>query len=230
MTPHPCEGRSPRPRRLATAALCLALLGGLAALLETGLVTPVDLAVNAALAPWRLPWLLVVFAWITALGTGAALVGVALTATAFLWSGGRAGLVVPLWTAFLGAEATTWTVKFLVERPRPAVLPGVTAALSPSFPSAHATAATAVIGFTSYVVTRSLPRRQDRAGVGLLAAALVALIVWSRLYLGLHYLTDVLAGCLSGGAWLLIGIASARSVTPQQRTSSVVQPVSEERP
>lgn len=195
--------------RLVAAALCLALVGALAAALAAGLAAPLDAAVNAGLAPYRIPWLLAVFVWITTLGTGAALTEVAVTATAFLWAGGRASLIGPFWATFLGAEATTWAVKYIVARPRPAFLPGVATALSPSFPSAHATATMAVIGFTAYAVARGLPGRPLRVRVGLCAGAAIALIGFSRLYLSLHYLSDVASGFLVGGAWLLIGTAIA---------------------
>ena len=139
--------------------------------------------------------------WITQMGTGAAGCAVVLAATALLWSAGRASLVPPMWTVFLGAEATTWAVKFLSGRARPTFIEAM-AEVSPSFPSAHATTAVAVYGFVAIAALRGLPgpgRRVIAAG----ALVLALLIGASRLVLSVHYLTDVLGGYLVALAWLL---------------------------
>ena len=81
--------------------------------------------------------------WVTGMGTGAAGCAVALSATALLWSSGRAGLVAPLWITFLGAEATAWAVKFLSGRPRPTFIEAV-AEVSPILPNTMACTLTAV--------------------------------------------------------------------------------------
>lgn len=132
---------------------------------------------------------------------------VAVTATGFLWAN-RAGMVIPpLWIAFSGAEATVWTLKYLVERTRPLFLDGVASAVSPSFPSAHATGAAAVLGFVAYAVGRDRPSRREHVEIAFWTAILVALIGFSRVFLGVHFATNVIGGFLVGSAWLAIGIA-----------------------
>ena len=111
--------------------------------------------------------------------------------------------------AWLGAEATVWSLKFAVGRARPVFLDVATAA-SPSFPSGHAALSLAVYGFLAWAVARHLARRRDRRAVAGAAAAIIAAIAFSRLYLGVHYGSDVLAGLLIGGFWLLMGAARAR--------------------
>ncbi|MCK8785998.1 phosphatase PAP2 family protein [Roseomonas sp. NAR14] len=195
---------------LALAALYLAaLFGGLVeAVREADSVHRLDVRLNLALGAVRAPWLLAGMAWLTTLGTGAALAGIAVTATGFLWAGGRARLVPALWLTLLGAQATTWIGKFAVGRTRPDFLADVTAA-SPSFPSAHATGAMAVLGFVAYAVARDLPGRRRRFELGFWTAALIGLIGLSRMLLSVHYATDVASGYLVGGFWLLAGIALA---------------------
>lgn len=161
-----------------------------------------DLWVNSALAPLRHPWLVAAFEWLTGMGTGATGVAVALAAAGLLAAGGRGRLVAPLWLTLAGAEAATWAVKVLVGRARPAFLDGVSAA-SPSFPSAHATVSMALYGFLGLAVASAWPARR-RAVLGATAMA-VGLIGFSRLFLSLHYLSDVLAGYAVGGLALWLG-------------------------
>jgi membrane-associated phospholipid phosphatase len=95
----------------------------------------------------------------------------------------------------------------MIARQRPATTIDVTV-LSSSFPNGHATAAMAVYGFLAYAIARALPIR-ERFEVAYWTAVLILLIGLSRIYLGVHYLTDVTGGFLVGGFWLLIGFAVA---------------------
>lgn len=204
---------------VVAATYIVALLSGLTEeVVEAGGVLRLDQAVNAAFAAWREPLPVAAFLWITALGTGSALTGVALAATGFLWADRRSRLIVPLWMTFIGAQATTWAGKFAVARHRPEFIDAVQAA-SPSFPSAHATGSMAVYGFLAYVLARDLPRREQRFEVVFWVGVLIAAIGFSRLFLSVHYATDIGAGFMVGGFWLLVGFVLAehrRSV--EQRT------------
>ncbi len=185
------------------------LLAGLVhEVMEAGEVVRFDQSVNSALSPWRKDPLLGAFLWITALGSGPALGAVAMTATAFLWAGGRATLIIPLWTAFIGAQITTWAGKFAIDRHRPEFIEGVSA-MSPSFPSGHATGAMAVYGFLAYAIARDVTGWRPRFEVAFWSGVLIVLIGFSRMYLSVHYMTDVVAGFLVGGFWLLVSFAAA---------------------
>jgi membrane-associated phospholipid phosphatase len=177
-----------------------------------GALVLLDGMVNAGLAPWRTRAPLAAFAWLTQVGTGAAGAAIALTASGLLWSGGRLALVGPLWLTFIGAQVTTWSLKFVTARVRPPFLEGVTAG-SPSFPSAHATVSVAIYGFLALAIAQGLPE-QARAWVFGAAGLLIALICFSRLFLSLHYLTDVLAGGVVAAAWLVLGWRLARGWGP----------------
>ena len=191
---------------MVRAVLILGLtlaLAGLTTVVQLGWTLPIDLGLNASLTPYRAAALMAVFVWITTLGTGASLIGTAAAASAGLWCLGRGRAVPRLWLAFIGAEATTWTVKFLVDRPRPVFLPGVATASSRSFPSALATATTAVSGTLAWILARERPDR--RRAVAVAAAGVIALIAFSRIALSVHYLSDVVAGALVGAIWILVG-------------------------
>jgi hypothetical protein len=158
-------------RGLPLILLCLAaiyataLLGGLIEdLREADGLVRLDGGVNASLLPYRASWLVAGFLWITALGAGPAITGVAAAVSTLLWSQGRTRLLAPLWATLAGAEGTTWLGKHLIGRTHPAFLDAVTEA-SPSFPSGHATAATALIGFLAYLAARDLPGLRQRSEV-----------------------------------------------------------------
>ncbi len=161
-----------------------------------------DRAANIALAPLRHGLLLAGSRFVTAMGTEATALPVAVIASGLLAAGRRGGLVAPLWLTLLGAEATTYALKYLVDRPRPPPLAGL-AAISPSFPSAHATVAMALYGFLGLAIAAGLPGR--RTAVLAAAAAVILAIGATRLVLSLHYLSDVAAGYAIGGAWLCVG-------------------------
>lgn len=197
-----------------------ALLGGLTQeVIEAGAVLRFDQAINAYFTPWRERPLIAVFLWITALGAGPALTVVAITATGFLWADRRPGYILPLWVAFLGAQATTWSGKYFVARHRPDFIQAVSED-SPSFPSGHATASLVLYGFLACALVRNLPGRRERFEVAFWTATLIAAIGFSRLFLSLHYTTDILAGFMVGTFWLLVGFALAEWTLPAQKTET----------
>lgn len=113
----------------------------------------------------------------------------------------------PRWPAFLsgtiiGAVALDNIVKFLVNRPRPDFHPLVHP-FGGSFPSGHAVAAAALCGSIAFIVTR---RTSWQAAVWVWAVAIfVAVLVGlSRVYLGAHWPTDVIAGLTLGAFWTVV--------------------------
>jgi undecaprenyl-diphosphatase len=175
--------------------------------LHVGQITQWDATVSELMAPYRTARLLAVFLWLTTLGTDAALTGVVMTATGLRWANRRKGLILPLWVAFAGAEASVWATKYAARRARPVLPEGVASAASPSFPSAHAAVSAATLGFISYAVTRELSGRRERFQVAFWTAVLVALIAFSRVFIGVHFGTDVVGGLLLGLFWLLVSLA-----------------------
>lgn len=199
------------PLTLLVAALLYvaSLIGGMVEeVLEAEEMLRFDEEANAWFGAWRSPLLVEVFAWITNLGDSSALVALIVAANGLLWAGGRTSLILPLWVTFLGAQATTWLGKFAFARERPEFLTTVTAAY-PSFPSGHATGAMAVYGFIAYAVARDLPHTRQRYDIAYWTFALILLVGFSRIFLSVHYVSDVLTGFLVGGFWLLVGFTLA---------------------
>jgi membrane-associated phospholipid phosphatase len=150
------------------------------------------------------------FSAITMLGSTLVLALVAgVTAAYLVWRArGRDAALVAV--AFAGAQLLTWILKATFERPRPAFDDPVATAGWFSFPSGHALSSIAVYGTLAYLLAGALRSWRTRAAGLAGVALLVAAIGFSRLYLGVHYLTDVLAGYSAGLAWLLFAIALLR--------------------
>ena len=98
-------------------------------------------------------------------------------------------------------------LKRIFERLRPLHEPGAANELGWSFPSGHTSGATVAYGMLAYVVLRTLPPAWHLPGV-LGATALVFTVGSSRVFLQLHFASDVLAGFASGTAWLVVCILS----------------------
>lgn len=121
--------------------------------------------------------------------------------------------------AVAGASALNTAIKAALHRVRPGELPysGWSAF---SFPSGHSTVNVVLYGFLAFLVAREL-RPVQRIPVALGAASLVLMILFSRLYLGAHWLSDVLGGVAFGTAWLaLLGLSylhrQPESLRPKQ--------------
>jgi membrane-associated phospholipid phosphatase len=217
---------------MVLAAIYLAaLFSGLTEdILEADGTIRIDSVVNAAFSPWRIEPLISAFLWITALGSSPSVISAVIIATGFLWSQRRFYIIVPLWVTCLGALATTTIGKFMIGRHRPEFTIEVSV-VSSSFPSGHATAAMAVYGFIAYAIARALPGVRGRFEVAYWTAVLIFLVGFSRIFLGVHYLTDVTGGFFVGGFWLLIGFTIAERNRPlalsEKRIDSTLQSLPE---
>ncbi|WP_020200954.1 MULTISPECIES: phosphatase PAP2 family protein [Cupriavidus] len=204
---------------LATAgALLLACAAALlwlgAAIAHGAPLVRLDEAVFAQLRAWRRDWLDVAMVAITELGGARVSVAVALAVLAWLaWR--RAWVAAAYWVgALLGARACVMVLKLALARGRPAsIYDGLE---SFSFPSGHAASSMVTYGFLAFLLCLRQPWRVRMPVVALTAVA-VALICLSRLYLGMHWLSDVLAGCALGFAWIvLLGTAYAALHAPER--------------
>jgi len=116
----------------------------------------------------------------------------------------RAKWLIPvqLLVVGLGAGVLNDLLKAFYHRARPSHVDAMLWAQSFSFPSGHAMASAAVYSYVAYLGWRRWKGWRGAAWIALMAFMIVA-ISWSRLYLGVHYLSDVVAGCLVGLLWSL---------------------------
>lgn len=108
----------------------------------------------------------------------------------------------------LGSTFTVFIIKILIERPRP--LEALYIESTPAFPSAHAAIAMSLYGFLLWHVHKQKKQRFKALLITTLAI-LIILLGTSRLYLGVHYLSDVLAGYFVGFMWLLASLGYSKS-------------------
>lgn len=104
------------------------------------------------------------------------------------------------WLAALGvAEALVKLIKLTLHRPRPAA--AYAGVEQFSFPSSHATLSVVAYGFLAFLVTAEMPRRRRLVVLGVVAG-LIGAIALSRVYLGVHWMSDVIGGLSFGTAWV----------------------------
>lgn len=117
------------------------------------------------------------------------------------WRAGRHRAAVFLAVTPLGGGIVSTFVKLAVDRPRPVVDHPITTAFGKSFPSGHAMSSTVAYGALVVAFLPVLAPRVRR--VAITAATLLVLAIGlSRLFLGVHFVTDVLGGFVLGAAWL----------------------------
>ncbi|MFN6486784.1 MULTISPECIES: phosphatase PAP2 family protein [unclassified Nostoc] len=108
--------------------------------------------------------------------------------------------------AGVGAILLNCLMKLLFGRARPALWKHIINVGQHSFPSGHAMVSIVIYGFTAYILAKQFP--QWRLQIYALTVVLIAAIGFSRLYLGVHWLTDVTAGYGAGLVWLIVCILS----------------------
>lgn len=203
--------------------LCILLAGYLASIgsdlaedvIEQEQILHFDQQINAALGLLREPHFLHLVARITHLADIETLVAVTLVATAFLWAHRRWRYIPGLVLTVVGSQSLTYIGKYAIDRPRPDFLTFANAT-TPSFPSGHATGAIAVYGFLAYAIARDLTSARLRFELGYWAAVLVFLIAASRMVLSVHFASDIAAGLLVGGFWLIAGFALTEILRQRQ--------------
>ena len=149
-----------------------------------------------------------VFTFITHLGDIPVIPVIAIAGAWVLWHQ-RHRLVLVCWlSAFLGGVLVNRLLKLLIHRSRPVrVLHESTF----SFPSGHTMAATIGYGMLAYVMaTYWRPRGVKRRVLYIIAAILAIAVGVSRIYLGMHFPTDVIGAIAAGTAWVAICVTGTR--------------------
>jgi undecaprenyl-diphosphatase len=192
----------------------LVVLGSVAADVRDQEVFALDTWATPFLHGIASPSLDAVMNWLTWMGSSAVIVpAFAVVAVLLLWRR-RPGAAIFLAVACAGALVLNVAMKVFFQRPRPS-LPWASVLPDYSFPSGHTMNAVVFYLALSLIVWSILGRR-----VGLLAMAVAAVLALgvgiSRIYLGYHYLTDVVGGILAGIAWLLV-VGTALRARPAWR-------------
>jgi undecaprenyl-diphosphatase len=168
--------------------------------------TAIDRAVSLALHRLDSPLMDAVMLGFTFLGSFPAVAAVVVAAAVWRVRAGDRRSAVALVLVALVTELLNLALKEIFQRPRPTLFQEIATLHSYSFPSGHAMASAAVYGSAATVLARAYPRRRRAILLG--TCALVALIGLSRVYLGVHWITDVLAGW-AAGAFIALAAALA---------------------
>lgn len=149
-------------------------------------------------------WLLSAALDITALGSATVLGLSVLAVTGYLLLQGMWRTGVFVFLASFGGWFINGALKELFQRPRPDVVPHLREVMTMSFPSGHALTSAVVYLTLGALLMRIADRRLVKLYCMLVAAAATILVGATRVYLGVHYPTDVLAGWLIGLSWALL--------------------------
>jgi undecaprenyl-diphosphatase len=141
---------------------------------------------------------------ITALGSFAVLLMVALIAVGFLIALKRYAEGGMMAFAAVGGQALSETLKAFFDRPRPDLVAHIVETTSASLPSGHAMMSAAIYLSIGALIARVQPKRRLKTYIHVTALVLTLLVGVSRIYLGVHWPTDVLAGWCLGAAWAIL--------------------------
>lgn len=160
-----------------------------------------DVPVMLAIHRLSRPWLDQLMLLITSTGNEAAVVVLGIVVYVFWRRGDKLDALTVL-ASFVGAVCIDAALKLLFARPRPHVFPPFVSLNTYSFPSGHALTAVALYGLLAIL----LWRRRHRWWA-LVSGLWVFLVGFSRVYLGVHYPSDVLGSLTLGTLWLFIVVA-----------------------
>jgi undecaprenyl-diphosphatase len=138
---------------------------------------------------------------ITALGGSAVLVLISVSVIGFLFLERKPRTIAFLVLAVVGGLVLSLLLKELFDRPRPDLLPHGQSVYTRSFPSGHAMNAAVVYLTLASILARAHKAHAIKLYVVAMSILVTVLVGLSRLYLGVHWPTDVLAGWTAGGAW-----------------------------
>jgi len=190
-------------------------------------ITGADRRIINLVATLRTPGLDSVMLFVTFLGNGQTIIVVAIVALLVTLFARRYQYTALIILSIIGSSLFFYLTTVLVRRPRPLLEDARIVQGGFSFPSGHATVSATLYGTLAYLLIYAVRNELVKALIGLVAALLVLAIGLSRVYLGVHYPSDVLAGWIAGLFWLVL-VATPEHVwqrpprTPVLRTRAVL--------
>ncbi|MEJ8277404.1 phosphatase PAP2 family protein [Pseudonocardia spirodelae] len=215
------RGRPPLPARLTgpVAAVLLVLAAVLVAVAATGGLQGGDTATAVGLAADRIPGVTTLALVVTELGNTVGSTVVGLAGGALLAGRGHRAAGLCLAAVPLVASVVFTVVKRLVDRARPPADLQVLAVANESLPSGHATMVAAA-WTTLVLVTWPLLAARGRVLLAGFAVLWAGAVGFTRIYLGVHWLSDVLAGWALGAGLAFAGTTALAVVTARRRVGA----------
>jgi undecaprenyl-diphosphatase len=175
-------------------------------------LTLVDAQINSWLHVHRSTQLTTLFLVITSLGSTIPVICIAVVAGLyFLWRRQPYWLAA-IWITVFGGMLLNRFLKLVFYRPRPHFDDPILSLTGYSFPSGHTMAATVLYGILAVLLVTKVKRKRSKVLIALAASLLIALVGFSRMYLGAHYLSDVLGAIAEGLAWMSLCLTATYSV------------------
>lgn len=172
-------------------------------------VVALDSPITRWLVSRRTPWLTQVMQDVTQMGSAWFLILLLVVVTIVLAVGRHSWSVVVLpMVSAAGTAILVTTIKLLIARPRPTLGAVVATADGFAFPSGHSAQAVATYGVLAWLIAHLATRRGVGVGAWLIGVVIIGLIGFSRLYLGVHWLSDVIGGYIIGAAWAVVAITA----------------------
>ncbi|PIR77939.1 MAG: PA-phosphatase [Candidatus Magasanikbacteria bacterium CG10_big_fil_rev_8_21_14_0_10_36_16] len=197
------------------------LLGGsMESLIKSEIITFVDIRVVNLMLLFRDSELIKFFMTITVLGSSKTIILITVASTSILLLSKKRTYIIPFLTTIVGSTVFAYLGKMFFHRPRPEF--SVYLEKSFSFPSGHATIAVALFGFLSYIIIREYQSWRVKVNIFFTTLLLIILIGFSRIYLGVHYVSDVWEGYLLGALWLIIGISISQYLFSKKTINQVI--------
>ncbi|MFS0575655.1 phosphatase PAP2 family protein [Sporosarcina sp. 179-K 3D1 HS] len=193
--------------RFIWAFVSCILLGGLFAYLATAIsynaISHFDNPIIAAIQGMEQPWLTTWAKLLEKIGSGSVVMPITIILSVFLGFLKRRETAILILTAVIGSGALNRILKMIFVRERPTIhrlsdIGGY------SFPSGHAMLAMSLYGVLAYVLWRSIKTSAGRVLLLLVAVFMILVIGASRIYLGVHYPSDVLGGLSISAIWLIL--------------------------
>jgi len=198
----------------------LALFAGIVEdLINSELITQIDLKIENSLVLFRNTDLTSIFRWLTLLGKWQVITIFLAAASLLFWLWNKKNYILALILSVFGSALFTLIGKNVFQRARPAV--ALYKEASFSFPSGHAAIAVAFYGFLAYFLIKFIKKWKSKINIFLISLFVIFIIGFSRLYLGVHYFSDVWAGYLVGTIWLIIAVGFAEYLAAVRKTERI---------
>jgi undecaprenyl-diphosphatase len=186
----------------AIAVLAALFFAALAHAVVQGRTRSFDLAVRSTIHSWATPRFTEAMSAVTQLGSTTILLPLGAILVWRLYVAGRLRAAVLLAITALGAQVFDQALKFEFRRPRPEVFFGLAQPGTYSFPSGHSLTSCCFYGVLAAILTAGAMSRGRRILIWAVAAAITLSVGFSRVYLGVHYPTDVLGGYAVAVVWV----------------------------
>lgn len=170
----------------------------------------IDASVVQNLSMIREPFFVQLFLTITEFAGTFAVIGITSIACVWLWQRRYQIYSLGLIIAVAGSEVTKAGLKILIERPRPVGNIPVFIDDGFSFPSGHAALAMALYGSLMFALWHVAKTNAQKFLILFTGTLIILGVGFSRLYLGLHYPSDVLSGYIVGAIWVALGMFIGR--------------------